>query len=69
VPASQVNGVPTDQVHDARNSGTARRPLTDAAPPPGIVEGLWWPPDYTGPPLVSFDAGSPAGVCLVTPYE
>lgn len=29
-----------------------------AAPPPGttLVEGEWWPADYKGPPLLSFDA-------------
>jgi putative ABC transport system permease protein len=29
-----------------------------AAPPPGgrVVEGEWWPADYSGPPLVSLDA-------------
>lgn len=30
-----------------------------AEPPPGsrIVAGEWWPPDYSGPPLVSLEAG------------
>ena len=26
-----------------------------------IVAGQWWPPDYSGPPLVSFDAGLAKG--------
>ena len=32
-------------------------------PPPGtrIVAGHWWPADYDGPPLVSFDAGLARG--------
>ena len=34
-----------------------------AAPPPGtkLSEGAWWPADYDGPPLVSFDAGLAKG--------
>jgi putative ABC transport system permease protein len=58
-----VNGVPADQVQATPESRWALRGdrgLTYAAtPPPGtrIVAGEWWPPDYSGPPLVSFDAG------------
>jgi putative ABC transport system permease protein len=58
-----VNGVPADQVQATPESRWALRGdrgLTYAAtPPPGtrIVAGDWWPPDYSGPPLVSFDAG------------
>jgi putative ABC transport system permease protein len=40
------------------------RGLTYAAtPPPGtrLVAGQWWAPDYTGPPLVSFDANLAKG--------
>ncbi len=34
-----------------------------AAPAGGeIVEGTWWPPDYQGPPLVSFDVEIAAGL-------
>ena len=43
------------------------RGLTYAAmPPPGteVVAGEWWPPDYAGPPLVSFDAAAARGMGL-----
>jgi putative ABC transport system permease protein len=62
-----VNGVPADQVQatpETRWGLRGDRGLTYAAtPPPGsrIVAGKWWPPDYSGPPLVSFDAGLAAG--------
>ena len=62
-----VNGVPADQVHATPDTGWALkgdRGLTYAAtPPPGthIVAGRWWPSDYDGPPLVSFDAGLARG--------
>src|SRR5581483_3570090 len=29
-----------------------------------VVAGAWWPADYRGPPLVSFDAGLAAGMGL-----
>jgi putative ABC transport system permease protein len=57
-----VNGVPAEQVHatpETRWALRGDRGLTYATtPPPGtrIVAGQWWPADYTGPPLVSFDA-------------
>ena len=62
-----VGGVPVEQVHatpDTRWALRGDRGLTYAAtPPPGtrIVAGQWWPPDYDGPPLVSFDAGLAKG--------
>ena len=62
-----VNGVPADQVQatpETRWALRGDRGLTYAAvPPPGtrIVAGAWWPPDYDGPPLVSFDAGLARG--------
>ena len=62
-----VNGVPAEQVQatpDTRWALRGDRGLTYAAtPPPGtrVVAGAWWPPDYNGPPLVSFDAGLAAG--------
>jgi putative ABC transport system permease protein len=40
------------------------RGLTYAATPPEgtrLLAGSWWPPDYDGPPLVSFDANMAAG--------
>jgi putative ABC transport system permease protein len=57
-----VNGIPADQVNATPETQWALRGdrgLTyAAAPPPGarIVAGSWWPFDYAGPPLVSFDA-------------
>ncbi|HTC11965.1 MAG TPA: FtsX-like permease family protein [Acetobacteraceae bacterium] len=62
-----VGGVPVEHVHatpDTRWALRGDRGLTYAAtPPPGtrIVAGQWWPPDYDGPPLVSFDAGLAKG--------
>jgi putative ABC transport system permease protein len=43
------------------------RALTYAAKPGDgtrIVAGKWWPPDYKGPPLISFDANLAAGMGL-----
>ncbi len=57
-----VNGVPADQVKATPDTSWALRGdrgLTySAAEPKGtrLVAGTWWPPDYEGPPLVSFDA-------------
>ncbi len=62
-----VKGVPVDQVKTTQDTAWALkgdRGLTYAATPPEgtrIVAGKWWPPDYDGPPLVSFDAGLAAG--------
>ncbi len=62
-----VNGVPADQVQATPNTRWALRGdrgLTYAATPPRgtrIVAGKWWPSDYSGPPLVSFDAGLARG--------
>jgi putative ABC transport system permease protein len=62
-----VNGVPADHVKatpETRWALRGDRGLTYAkTPPPGtkIVAGKWWPPDYDGPPLVSFDAGLARG--------
>jgi putative ABC transport system permease protein len=62
-----VNGVPADQVKatpDTRFALSGDRGLTYAAMPPEgtrIVAGKWWPADYSGPPLVSFDAGLAKG--------
>lgn len=55
VPAEQVNATP-----DTRWALRGDRGLTYAATPPDgtrLVAGSWWPADYRGPPLVSFDAG------------
>jgi putative ABC transport system permease protein len=62
-----VNGVPADQVKATPDTAWALRGdrgLTYAATPPTgthIVAGQWWPPDYTGPPLVSFDSALARG--------
>ena len=62
-----VNGMPAEQVRATPDTTWALRGdrgLTYAAtPPPGtrIVAGTWWPADYGGPPLVSFDAGLARG--------
>jgi putative ABC transport system permease protein len=44
---------------EARWATGSDRGLTYAATPPAgarMVAGEWWPPDYKGPPLISFDA-------------
>ncbi len=62
-----VKGVPVDQVVTTPDTAWALRGdrgLTYAATPPEgtrLVAGKWWPPDYDGPPLVSFDANLAKG--------
>lgn len=62
-----VKGVPVDQVHTTPDTAWALRGdrgLTYAATPPDgtrLTDGKWWPADYSGPPLVSFDAGLAKG--------
>ncbi len=62
-----VKGVPVEQVKTTPETAFALkgdRGLTyAAAPPPGthLTEGAWWPTDYNGPPLVSFDASLAKG--------
>ncbi|WP_237212844.1 ABC transporter permease [Falsiroseomonas oryziterrae] len=62
-----VDGVPADQVNateDTRWALRGDRGLTYAATPPEgtrLVAGQWWPADYDGPPLVSFDANLARG--------
>ena len=57
-----VNGVPAEQVNATPETAWALRGdrgLTYSATPPEgarLVAGEWWPTDYAGPPLVSFDA-------------
>jgi putative ABC transport system permease protein len=57
-----VNGVPAEQVSATPETAWALRGdrgLTYSATPPEgakLVAGEWWPADYAGPPLVSFDA-------------
>ena len=67
---SRINGVPIEDVRvgaSARWATASDRGLTyAAAPPPGtrVVAGAWWPADYRGPPLVSFDAHVAHGLGL-----
>ncbi len=62
-----VKGVPVDAVRTTPETAFALkgdRGLTYAAtPPPGtrLTAGAWWPADYQGPPLVSFDANLAKG--------
>ncbi len=57
-----VKGVPADKAVTTPETAWALRGdrgLTYAATPPEgtrLVAGAWWPADYDGPPLVSFDA-------------
>lgn len=65
-----LNGVPVARAAiaaDARWAVDSDRGLTYAATLPAgsqIVAGHWWPSDYAGPPLVSFDAGLARGMGL-----
>ena len=58
-----VAGTPVEQFHPPGQSDWPLRSDIGfsyaASPPPGAVvtQGSWWPADYLGPPLVSFDAG------------
>jgi putative ABC transport system permease protein len=60
---SKIAGVPVSEMKvpvDARWAVDGDRGITYAATPPEgarIVAGEWWPPDYRGLQLVSFDAG------------
>ncbi len=62
-----IKGVPVDQVVTTPETAWALRGdrgLTYAATPPDgthLVDGSWWPANYDGPPLVSFDAAMAKG--------
>jgi putative ABC transport system permease protein len=62
-----IKGVPVEDAkvsEDTRWATRGDRGMTYAATPPEgtrIVEGAWWPPDYDGEPLLSFDAGLAKG--------
>ncbi|HYZ61047.1 MAG TPA: FtsX-like permease family protein [Acetobacteraceae bacterium] len=62
-----VDGVPADQVKatpDTQWALRGDRGLTYSRTPPEgsrLVAGEWWPADYQGPPLVSFDANLARG--------
>jgi putative ABC transport system permease protein len=66
----RLNGVPARKARvapDARWAVRSDRGLTYAATPPegaDIVAGKWWPADYHGPPLISFDAHLAEGMGL-----
>lgn len=65
---ASVNGVPAGQVQVAPGAAWALqgdRGFSYAKLPPSnarIVEGKWWPADYSGPPLVSIDANIARGL-------
>jgi putative ABC transport system permease protein len=65
-----LKGVPAEKVEadpDARwvLSGDRGLTYTNAVPPAStLVEGTWWPKDYSGSPLVSFDAELAKGLGL-----
>ncbi len=62
-----VNGVPAERVRATPDTAWALRGdrgLTYAAAMPKdthLTAGAWWPADYHGPPLISFDAGLAQG--------
>lgn len=67
---TRLNGVPVERAEvasEARWAIRSERGLTYAAKLPKgtrIAAGEWWPPDYKGPPLVSFDAELAKGMGL-----
>ncbi len=67
---TRLNGVPVEHaavLPEARWALRSDRGLTDsAALPKGsrLAAGDWWPPDYRGPPLISFDAALARGMGL-----
>jgi len=67
---TQLNGVPVEKAQvapDSRWALNSDRGLTYAADLPAgseLVAGQWWPADYHGPPLISFDAALARGMGL-----
>lgn len=67
---TRLNGVPVERAPvapEARWALRSDRGLTySAALPKGsqLAAGTWWPPDYQGPPLISFDAALAHGMGL-----
>jgi putative ABC transport system permease protein len=67
---TKLNGIPVEQAPvapEARWALRSDRGLTySAALPAGseLAAGAWWPRDYQGPPLISFDAGLARGMGL-----
>ena len=66
----KLNGVPVEQVAvapEAQWAVRSERGLTYSPTMPKgsrVVEGAWWPRDYQGPPLVSFDGELARGMGL-----
>src|SRR5262249_33855954 len=66
----RLNGVPVEEAAVAPEAQWALRSdrgLTYATDLPAgsrLAAGSWWPPDYRGPPLVSFDAALAQGMGL-----
>jgi putative ABC transport system permease protein len=66
----KLNGVPVERAvvaPEAQWAVGSDRGLTYTGPMPAgtrIVEGEWWPADYSGPPLVSFDQQIAKGMGL-----
>jgi len=67
---TRLNGVPVEEAQvapDARWALNSDRGLTYAVNLPAgseIAAGKWWPADYHGPPLISFDAALAHGMGL-----
>ncbi|HEX3882572.1 MAG TPA: FtsX-like permease family protein [Stellaceae bacterium] len=67
---TKLNGVPVEQAKIAAQAQWALRSdrgLTYSATLPkgsSLDSGKWWPPDYHGPPLISFDAELARGMGL-----
>jgi putative ABC transport system permease protein len=65
-----VAGVAAEKLHPKESAQwvlDGDRGITFAATPPSgaaIVAGAWWPPDYSGPPLVSVDGDIAKGLGL-----
>ena len=65
-----IKGVPSAEVKAAPDAAwvlRGDRGLTYASTPPeggDLVAGQWWPADYSGPPLVSFDVDQARGLGL-----
>ena len=63
----RINGIDVDRVAIAPNARwvvRGDRALTYTATPPpysSVVAGEWWPVDYSGPPMISLDAGIARG--------
>ena len=67
---TRIGGVPTDEAvidDDVKWVTRSDRGITYAAEQPGnlhLAAGDWWPTDYDGPPLVSFDQRAAEGMGL-----